>query len=88
MGAMSQYLEDAHEDEQFPCPCCVAKELSTDMQTLLLSEMYAASKGETKEELFKRIYSSGMLYTALGHLYRTLLVEANELFEEDFNTSK
>ena len=83
MAAISQRLEDAHDGDNFPCPCCIANEMSEEMLTLLLSEMYSVSKTDGKEELFKRLYSSGILYTALGHLYQKLMEEATDLFSED-----
>ena len=83
MAAMSEYLDDAHDGESYPCPYCIAEEMSDDMTTLLLSEMYSVSKTESKGELFIRLYSSGILYTALGHLYQKLMEEATELFQED-----
>ena len=79
-------LDEAHETNAMPCPCCVSNDFVEGQVTAILSDMYEAGKEGKHGELLDKLYSNQVTFAALAFTYENLMEQWQELFEEEFKT--
>ena len=77
-------LDEAHEHNAMPCPCCVGKEFVEGQLTAILSDMYEAGKDGNHRLLLDKLYSNQVTFATLAFTYERLMEKWQELFEEEF----
>ena len=77
-------LDEAHETNAMPCPCCVSNDFVEGQLTAIVSDMYEAGKDGNHRQLLDKLYSNQVTFSTLAFTYERLMEKWQELFEEEF----